>query len=641
MTKTCTLCGVEKPEDAFEPRRKQCRECRVAVRKEKRKASKSSRPTKAPQVPQESLPVLPPVTPQELIEASHGAPESRLEGIQPSEGVEAVKEDFRKFLWVIWQHLNLPDPTPTQYDIAHFIATGPDRICVQAFRGVGKSFITAAFAAWVLLKDPQKKIMVVSATKVRADDFSTFLLRLIHEVPLLRHLRPREGQRQSKISFDVGPATADQSPSVKSVGITGQLTGSRADLIISDDVEVVGNSATADMREKLLALTKEYSAILKPLPTSRIVYLGTPQTEDSIYNKLSETFTLRIWPSRIPSQKLLQGYRGCLAPRVAKMCETLPEGAPVDPERFDSEDLRVREADYGKAGFALQFMLSTQLSDLEKFPLKVKDLVFMDVQSERAPMKVEWLPDPERRIKDVPNVAMAGDHMFHYAGASREWKEYEGSVMSIDPSGRGKDETGYSVVKMLNGQLFVRRAGGLPGGYDDDTLIKLSKIAQEEDVNLILVEDNFGDGMYTELLKPVLRRYHKCTVEGVRHATQKERRIIDTLEPVMSRHKLIFDMKVIKDDYDTAQKYDSEVRIAKTLIHQMTRICYDRGALKHDDRLDALSIAVAYWVDMMARDQDEAIKEDNEEAWENEIERFMDNALGTGFPGRRNPNFVR
>jgi hypothetical protein len=57
------------------------------------------------------------------------------------------------------------------------------------------------------------------------------------------------------------------------------------------------------MREKLIEKTKEYSAILKPLPTAKIIYLGTPQTEDSIYNKLPETFTTRIWPAEIPTAK--------------------------------------------------------------------------------------------------------------------------------------------------------------------------------------------------------------------------------------------------------------------------------------------------------------------------------------------------
>lgn len=632
MTKTCTKCGEKKQETQFEPKRNQCKACRTAARKAKRAENKNSA-IKAPRKPSESLQVpevgLPTKAPEEPPEAL----------LDPEQGILDLKNDFRKFTWYIWQHLGLPNPTPAQYDIAQFIATGPDRICVQAFRGVGKSFLTAAYAAWELWKDPQKKIMVVSATKIRADDFSTFLMKLIIEVPLLRHLRPREGQRASKISFDVGPAKADQSPSVKSVGITGQLTGSRADIIISDDVEVMGNSATADMREKLMHLTKEYSAILKPLPTSRIIYLGTPQTEDSIYNKLSEVFTTRIWPARIPSQKAVEGYSGRLAPFVQKLLETRSEGDPVDPVRFDADDLRVREADYGRAGFALQFMLNTQLTDMERFPLKVKDLVFMDVQKERAPMKVEWLPDPDRKISDLPNVAMAGDHMFHYAGISKEWKDYEGSVMSIDPSGRGKDETGYAIVKMLNGQLFVRKAGGLPGGYDDDTLKKLSEIAKDEDVNKVIVEDNFGDGMYIELLKPVMRRIHNCSIEGVRHSVQKERRIIDTLEPVMNRHKLVFDKGLIQADYDTAQRYDSEVRLAKTLVYQMTRISYDRGSIRHDDRLDALAIGVAYWTEKMARDQDEAIKRDRSEAMDKEIEKYMQNAFG-GPAGKPSVNWV-
>ena len=620
-TKTCTKCGIEKSESEFEPRRKQCKSCRAEAKRQKRheKAVRNGR-----QVAPEAIQELPDVTPAELVEGPVRASEAPLE-VSPE---DALKKDFRKFLFVIWRHIGLPDPTPIQYDIANFIATGPSHICVQAFRGVGKSFVTAGYVLWELYRNPQLKIMVVSATKERSDAFSTFIKRLIEEMPLLHHLRPKAGQRDSKIAFDVGPAVADQSPSVKSVGITGQLTGSRADIIVSDDVEIVNNSATADMREKLLALTKEYSAILKPLPTSRIIYLGTPQTEDSIYNKLSEIYTIRVWPARIPSQKDAESYSGNLAPVVARMMETLSEGDPVDPVRFSADDLRIREADYGKAGFALQFMLNTRLSDLEKFPLKVKDLIIMDVQTNRAPMKVEWLPDPDRRLKDVPNVAMAGDHMYAHAGYSHAFDDYEGAVMAIDPSGRGKDETGFAVVKSLNGQLFVRRCGGLQGGYDDDTLKKLAEIARDEAVSRILIESNFGDGMFTKLFQPILRAVYDVSIEEVRHSTQKERRIIDTLEPVMARHKLVIDKEVLREDFQSAQRYELEVRHAKTLVYQMTRISYDRGALKHDDRLDALAMAVGYWTEKMSRDQDEGIEQQRLEYFQEQLSGFLDHATG-------------
>ena len=542
--------------------------------------------------------------------------------------IDPLKQDFRKFLYVVWKHIGLPDPTPIQYDIAYFLQHGPSKIAIEAFRGVGKSFITSAYVLWRLYSNPQLKFLVVSASKSRADAFSTFTMRLIMEMDILAHLRPREEQRQSRIEFDVGPATADQSPSVKSVGITGQLTGSRADEIIADDVEVLNNAATADMREKLIERTKEFSAILKPLDHARIIYLGTPQTEDSIYNKLPETFVARIWPALVPSKEEGEKYGDNLAPYVRKMMGNQPEGTTTDPQRFSDIDLAGRQSEYGRAGFALQFMLNTQLSDEDRYPLKVKDLIVMDVPKDKAPMKINWLPDYKRELKELPNLAMAGDRFYSPASTSETFADYTGTVMSIDPSGRGKDETGYAVVKMLNGYLFVTRAGGLQGGYDTPTLRQLAMIAKEEGVNQIIIEANFGDGMYQALFEPVVSKIHPCSIEEVKHSQQKERRIIDTLEPVISRHKMVVDKRVIEDDYRTAQQYEADNKFTKTLIYQMTRVNYDRGALKHDDRLDALAIAVSYWVENMAQDDDRGIASEKAEALDRELQRFMENASG-------------
>ena len=80
----------------------------------------------------------------------------------------------------------------------------------------------------------------------------------------------------------------------KVVGITGQLTGSRADLMILDDIEVPGNSMTEFMREKLLQLCTEAESILTPKDDSRIMYLGTPQTTFTIYRKFAERNIARL-----------------------------------------------------------------------------------------------------------------------------------------------------------------------------------------------------------------------------------------------------------------------------------------------------------------------------------------------------------
>ena len=536
-----------------------------------------------------------------------------------------VQEDFRKFVYSVWKQLNLPDPTPVQYDIAHYLQHGPKRSVIQAFRGVGKSWLTSAFVCWLLLNDPQLKILVVSASKERADAFSSFVKKLINELPILQHLKPREGQRDSMLAFDVGPAKPDHSPSVKSVGVFGQMTGSRADIIIPDDVEIPSNSATQQMRDKLSEAVKELDAIIKPLPTSRVIYLGTPQQELSLYNELGERgYELRIWPALYPELNKLMSYKGRLASIVTKAMEKDPAliGKPTDPARFDEEDLLERRSSYGRAGFALQFMLDTSLSDAERYPLKVSDLIVQNLGPTMGHLKMAWAAAPEVCINDLPNVALTGDRFYRPMWHSDDMSEYTGCVMSIDPSGRGKDETGYAVVKALTGNLFLTEQGGIAGGYEIETLEALAYAAKRNQVKYIIIEANFGDGMFTQLLKPVLNRIYPCTVEEVKHSTQKEARIIDTLEPVMSSHRLIVDQRVIQKDFDTAKD------IKYSLFYQMTRITRDRGALVHDDRLDALAIAVAYWTESMGRDNNKAAQDVRAGAMDKELKGFMRSALG-------------
>jgi len=534
--------------------------------------------------------------------------------------------DFRNFLYLCWEHLGLPDPTPVQYDIADYIQNGPKRRCVMAFRGVGKSWITSAFVVHQLLMDPTKNILVVSASKQRADDFSTFTLRLIDEMPILQHLKPSDNQRNSKIAFDVGPAPAAHAPSVTSKGISSQITGARADVIIVDDVESLNNSATQMMRDKLAEQIKEFDAVLKP--NGQIIYLGTPQTEASLYNLLPERgYQIRIWPSRIPTEKQRLGYGTRLSPMISDL--ELEEGEPVDPKRFNTFDLLEREASYGKSGFALQFMLDTTLSDVDRYPLKLSDLVVMRLDKENAPEKIIWAGSPEYAYKDLPCVGMSGDRYYMPMGVSGDFLKYQGSVLAIDPSGRGKDETAYAVVKMLNSTLFVTAAGGLPGGYDNDTLQSLAVLAKEHQVNEVIIESNFGDGMFTALFQPVISKIHRVTINEVRHSIQKERRILDVLEPVMNQHKLIVDEAVIHKDYNSTQHLPADKSLKYQLFYQMTRLTRDKGSLAHDDRLDVLAIAVNYWTEQMSRDVDDAMKTHAVEKLNTDLQNFMDNALGT------------
>jgi hypothetical protein len=532
-------------------------------------------------------------------------------------------KNFKNFLYLCWKHLNLPEPTPIQYDIADYLQSSEKRLVIEAFRGVGKSWITSAFVCHQLLLNPQRNILVVSASKSRADDFSTFTQRLIGEMPILQHLVPKDNQRSSKVSFDVAPATASHAPSVKSMGITGQLTGSRADLIIADDVESANNSQTQLMRDRLGETVKEFDAIIKP-EVGRIIFLGTPQTEMSLYNDLEERgYKTKIWTALYPSKAQLISFGHKIAPMIASITDK--EGQPTDPKRFDAVDLLERQASYGKSGFNLQFMLDTTMSDANRYPLKLNDLIIMSGCStwKEAPAKIQWASGIEQ-IKainpDLPNVGLKGDYYVAPMYTSSEFTKFEGSVMAIDPSGRGEDKTAYCVLKMLHGVLYLTAIGSLDGGYSDETMSRLSHIAKEQEVNYVVIESNFGDGMATALLKPVMAKIHPCEIEEVRHNVQKEKRIIDTLEPIMNSHRLVVDDLLIKEDFKLEPDHQ--------LFRQMTRITRDKGALRHDDQIDALAIAANYWVERMDRDQTLSYNQHKEDLINQDLERFMESAIG-------------
>ena len=527
--------------------------------------------------------------------------------------IEQRLGDFRYFLFLIWKHLGLPDPTPIQNDIAAYLQYGHKRKVIEAFRGVGKSWITAAYVLFRRYHDPQLKILVVSASKERAYNVSTFTLRLINDVPWLSHLAPRNGQRNSKISFDVGEAKPDQSPSVKSVGLFGQLTGSRADIIVADDVEVVNNSYTQGMRDKIKEAVKEFDATLKPGDNTEITYLGTPQTAMSLYNVLGERgYNTKIWTARVPDADLKAWYGKRLAKIVTLMTNT---GHSTDPTRFSDKDLTEREASYGRSGFALQFMLDTSLSDAEKYPLRTSDLIVMNVNPTLAPEKLVWAAEPQNKIKDLPNLGFDGDAWYSPMSIGEEWRPYDNSIMFIDPSGRGKDECAWVILKSQGTNLYLVSEGGHRLGYSDMGMETLYKEAEKHQVNLCLIESNFGDGMFTQLFSSYMSAHTKdngysCSLEEVRSSKQKELRIIDTLEPLFNQHRIIVDRKVIDKDYQETQELTGvlENSCAYSLFYQLTHITKDRGSLNHDDRADAFAGCAARFIEIMNADQDTLIQ---------------------------------
>jgi hypothetical protein len=554
---------------------------------------------------------------------------------------QRLKDDFSLFLRLSWKSLALPPPTRAQLAMARYLQHGGSRIMLQAFRGVGKSWITAAFVLWVLFRDRDMKILVVSASKQRADDFSIFVQRCIQEFEWLAHMRPQDDDtRWSRVSFDVAGCKPAQSASVKSVGITGMLTGSRADLIVADDIETPNNSATDMMREKLLQLVTEFESVLTPKPGSRIVFLGTPQNTFSIYRTLHERkYIPMVWPARYP--KSLIGYEDVLAKDL--LADIKREGLsnlawkPTDT-RFSELLLLEREGSMSRSNFALQFQLDTTLSDALKFPLKLSDFSVLPLDMAKGPSDIVWGADKET-VLDLPAVALPGDK-WHRPKTVSEFVPYGETIVALDPSGRGKDETVAVILSQINGFIFVRDIFASQEGYADTTLREVLRRARHYGATMCLVESNFGDGMVVELLKRHAQEMKVgISFEEVRSNAMKEARIIDTLEPVLNQHKLIIDQRLISWDYESNQDMAPEDRLPRMLAYQLTRMCREKGAVRHDDRVDALALGVKYFQDILAISAKEAIIARKRDDWNVMLTAFLESpqeatdalVLGTSF----------
>ena len=536
----------------------------------------------------------------------------------------ALQDDFKLFLQALWEQLDLPQPTRAQYAIADYLQSGPKRLQIQAFRGVGKSWITGAFVLWTLFNNPEKKIMIISASKERADNMSIFLQKLIIETPWLNHLQPKSDEaRWSRISFDVN-CSPHQAPSVKSVGITGQLTGSRADLMILDDVEVPGNSMTEMMREKLLQLCTEAESILTPKNDSRIMYLGTPQTTFTIYRKLAErNYRPFVWTARYPRNQ--KQYEGLIAPQLQ---EDIDKGiAPWTPtdDRFTEDDLVEREASMGRSNFMLQFMLDTSLSDAEKFPLKMSDLIVTAVNPTEGPENVIWCSDPRNVLKELPTVGLPGDYFHSPMQLQGEWSPYTETIASVDPSGRGADETAVAYLSQRNGLIYLHEMRAYRDGYSDNTLLDILRGCKKYGVTTLVVESNFGDGIVAELFnKHIQQTKQRILVKEERANVRKEERIIDTLEPVMNQHRLIVNKSVVDWDYNSNKDEAPEKRLLYMLFYQMSRMCREKYAVKHDDRLDALAQGVKYYTESFSISANEQMKQRKRDEFQDMLESFLD-----------------
>jgi hypothetical protein len=521
----------------------------------------------------------------------------------------------------------------------------------MAFRGVGKSWVAAAYAIWLLLRDPEdEKILVVSKSGSKAKEFVDQVKMVINTFDLLVTIRPRLGQRDRADAFDVAGASISQSPSLRAAGIDGQITGSRATTIIADDIETSANSMTEEARARILSSVNEFDAIILPLARAQILFLGTPQTEESVYLRLIKErgFDCFCWPIRYPRVEKRAGYKltrssgevtDILAPAL-RIVDDTPSlvWKPTDPERFDEDQILSRESK-GSAWFALQFMLDTSLSDAERYPLKQKDLIVISCHPQKAPLATQWGRESSGKNvrSDIPNAGFTGDYLMGPLFVDPEWRPYTAMVAFVDPSGGGADETAWAIIGELSGTYYVLKVGGSQG--DVARAMELLAVdCMAYNVHEIVYEPNYGKEMWEHAFSPILQAVGKrrskalggdysASVKPAEWSRgMKEARIVETLAPVLHQHRIVIDETVAHD-----QKF----------IHQFTHMAVVRNALPHEDRVDAVAGAISHLMRAAAVSADDSRSERLAEELNAELQDFIETCTITQGRGMRRGRFRR
>lgn len=557
--------------------------------------------------------------------------------------------EFTDFLIDVLEDFMGFECSDIQIDIGQWVAHGPQYRMVQAQRGQAKTTITAIYAVWRLIHDPSTRVLIISAGSDMASEIANWVIQIINGMDILECLRPDRsaGDRSSVSAFDVhytlkGP---EKSASITCIGITSNMQGKRADLLIADDIESSKNSQTAVQRARIHHLTLDFTSICT---SGDIVWLGTPQSTDSIYNTLPGRGThIRIWPGRYPTAKELSDYDGFLAPMITDRIKADPtlqtgggitgdRGKAVDTTYITEDKLLKKELDQGSAYFQLQHMLCTKLMDADRYPLKISNIRFcgFDTDELMGPMAMMFMRTEENRIP-VPEGMKLKDKFFRVQEAS-EFGKLNGWHMYVDPTGGGAngDEIAYAITGMIAGRVFLADCGGRPGGWTDDMYDWLTGVALKWKPQCISIEKNYGNGALASIWLPKLKvsfdkEHIKWPgIDEVWETGQKELRIIDILEPMIGAGKLVIYDGLIEKDWQLCQRYPTELREVYSLWHQLARITRDKGSLLHDDRLDAVAGSARYWVDALSIDDQKAQAAAKDAAYR----AMMANPLGNGRP---------
>ncbi len=395
------------------------------------------------------------------------------------------------------------------------IARGTRRMLLLAFRGAGKSTLLGLLAAWMLRRNPDRRILVLAAEAQLATKTVRTVRRILERHPDTAALRPKLAEEWAADRLTVSRKSVLRDPSLLARGIGANITGVRADVAICDDVEVPNTCGTPAKRADLRARLAEIDYVLSP--GGFRIYSGTPHSYYSIYAKEPR-------PEEGDKRPFLSGFR--------RLEEKLRKKAW--PERFPPKTIREIRKRAGPARFASQMLLEP-------------------VQAVDGRLNAEWLrryeePIDYSEVNGKPVLRLAGRRLL----SASAW---------LDPSFGGRDKGDACVLAAVftdeDGRRLLHRVAYLyydPKNDRDGAAKQLCRQAAAHARKLVLpvvhVESNGVGGFIPKILQRELEREgHGATVIGIPNSRPKHERILEAFDAPLAANALWAHASVFKSPF--------------------------------------------------------------------------------------------
>ncbi len=565
-----------------------------------------------------------------------------------------------------WEVLDLQSKaalSPIELDMANYIAHGPSRRFLFAWRESGKSMIgTQLYPLWYMLKYPDHNIRILSKSGGQAQKFVVGIKTMMQQIPLFQQLMPPKNgpHRNNTTLFDSGLLKLpNREPTLQAQGVEGQLAAGRHHLCIIDDGETDQNPITADAKAGLLNI---YSQVYNMAYKSNglvpnLLAIGTYNPAQSIYPTLFNKdagygYAVRSYPIVYPTHKQRARIPG-LAPVIAAKIdsgEAVP-GEAVNHERYSPETI-ADILSQPRSQVERHYIGIPDSSGDNDFPLRLGDLLVYPCSEGIAPVQLAWgaTSGDDPTLLDIQTVGQAGDRFRRPIYADAKFGTLINRHARIDPAGSGGDETTCAIGGTLGGKLFVQELLGLrfsPTGAEPEATTQAllrtpdskTPVSRSYGLRLIAqrlklrkttsctVESNAGGELFAHALQQEITRISdqewSCRVDCKPSTKNKQSRIIDSLEGPFQNHQIVFDPTVAADQILQGQ-------LAMTA----------KGVeLQHDDRADVLAALVN---DLSTHlhfipEQAAQVARDRIQAWEEDSRPSKDEqpyTLGGRFLGR-------